>query len=283
MTEETITTEPVEAPDIGVAQYINADGTFKEGWKDNLLPEEVRAEKTWDRFGRIQDVFKSESEARKLVSKKGLIMPTEKSTPDEWNAFYKALGRPDKPEEYGLQRPEDFPEDYWNDELLGSATQLFHKIGLNPNQAKALFEFDNQRVTAGIKQIEQDHQEAERLIRGESGNKYDEIAHDGQRLMQDNLDGLPEPIKQGILQEINDPKVKPYLFFLLANIQHKFDEHTVMTGGQLPGTKGIEQQIAEIEAQPEYLDVDRKNPAKHKLLIEQAMRLREQKLKMQTR
>ncbi len=280
MTEETQTTEP---QDIGLAQYIGADGAFKDGWKDNLLPEEIRSEKIWDRFGNIQEVFKSESEAQKLVAKKGLIPPTDKSTPEEWNSFYKALGRPDKPEEYGLKRPDEIPEEMWDNELLNSATKAFHEMGVPTPQAKKLFDWYNQKTLESIKKTEQAHQEAERLIRGESGNKYDAIADDSHRLMTNNLEGLPEPIKQGILTEINDPKVKPYLFFLLANIQKHFDEHTVMTGGELPGTKGIDQQIAELEAQPEYLDIKRENPAKHKLLIEQTMRLREQKLKIQSK
>jgi hypothetical protein len=283
MTEETQTTETIEPQDTGVSQYIDADGTFKDGWKENLLPEEMRKEGTWDRFSNLQDVFKSESEARKLVSKKGIIPPTEKSTPDEWNAFYKALGRPDTPEEYGLKRPDAIPEEMWDDELLTSAMKTFHEAGAPAPLAKKMFDWYNQRTLDAIKDMEHSHQEAEVLIRGESGNKYDEIAHDGHKLMQDNLEGLPEPIKEGIIREINDPKVKPYLFFLLANIQHKFDEDTVRTGGQLPGAKGIQQKIDELRSDPAFLDLDRKDPAKHKRILDEINSLTEQKMAMQSK
>jgi len=284
MADETQQTETqTETQDIGIAQVIGADGALKEGWKEKFLPEEIRAEGTWDRFGKIQDVFKSESEARKLVSKKGIIPPTDKSPPEEWDAFYKALGRPDKPEQYGLKRPDEIPEDFWDDEILKSATTVFHEIGLTTPHAKKLFDWYNQRTLDTVKQIKQEQEEAERLIRGEAGNRYDEIAHDGKRLMQDNLEGLPQPMRDGILNEINDAKTKPYLFFLLEKIQSHFDEMQGLHGGTLPDAKGIQQKIDELRSDPAWKDEDRKDPAKHQRIIDEINRLTEQKIKMQSK
>lgn len=66
-----------------------------------------------------------------------------------WDAVFKALGRPEKAEDYkigeilGVKDGEALPE------FAGKFTELAHKIGLNPNQVKALADFNQAELAAG--------------------------------------------------------------------------------------------------------------------------------------
>lgn len=281
MTEGTQETVATETQDPGVAQYIGADGALKDGWKENLLPEEVRSEGTWDRFGKIQDVFKSESEARKLVSKKGIIPLTDKSTPEDIAVYHKATGVPDKPEGYALKRPDDFPEQYWDDNFARSAEQVFHKIHLPAAAAKALVDFNNQAVLDNIKKMGESEKEADRKIYAQTGANYEQNKTDANDMFEKNTANLSEELRTGMLAEINKPERRPLFYAFLGQVARSFDEHTIMQGGKLTGTKGIDQRRQEILNDPAYVDKDNQDPAKHQKLIEELRVLGERKTAMQ--
>jgi len=281
MPDETVIS-PEEAV-VAEPQYIGSEGELKEGWQNAYVPEDIRKDGTWSRFKKIQDVIKSENEARKLVSKKGVILPTEASKPEEWDAFYRLTGKPEKPEDYDIKKPDDFPDDYWDEEFSAAAAQEFHKMHLTKKQAAALLVFDNQRVLNGLKKMKEENDTAELALRKEAGTKYDEIFHQGKRLLTENLSAIPQELQQNAINDLNKAESKPYLFFLLGAIQGKFDDDTLMSGGKLPGSLGIDQQIEALRSDPAYLDMGNKAPLKHKEIIEKINKLTEQKLAMQSK
>lgn len=103
----------------------------------------------------------------KLISSKGVIPPGPNATPEEKSAFFKALGRPDTPEGYGLKMPEKigdkpFPKELWNDQQAAGFAKVAHSLGLTPAQTQALVEFDAARsltahegTTAATQQAQQ--------------------------------------------------------------------------------------------------------------------------------
>lgn len=69
-------------------------------------------------------------------------IPKDDAKPEEWNEYYKKLGRPDKPEEYGIKAPEEFPEGAWDDQRAASFQQKAHELGLSKKQAAALADWN---------------------------------------------------------------------------------------------------------------------------------------------
>lgn len=238
-----IAEKAADAAQLGMAQYIGPTGELKDGWKDGLLPEDVRGEASWDVFQNLGDILKSHIDTKKLVGRKGVIVPNENSTDDEWSAYYNALGRPANPDGYAMDRPEYISEENWSEELVGEARQLFHKAGFSEAHAKVAVDFHNALVARGLKAQQEATDAAEVLLRGGAGAKYDQILHDTKLMLTEIIPSLPEEVREGATKAMNEAGNKPFMFFLLSKVQEKYDEAKLMTGGHVGGSRGIEQEI----------------------------------------
>lgn len=81
---------------------------------------------------------KSAREAEKMLGDR-IKVPGKDATPEERDAFFSKLGRPEKPEGYEFAAPKDMPEGLpYDGERAGKLKEAAHKIGLTPEQAKAM-------------------------------------------------------------------------------------------------------------------------------------------------
>lgn len=104
------------------------------------LPDELKSSPSLANHKDLPSFVKSALEAEKLIGKKGLIKPGESATPEEVNAFYKELGKPEKAEQYDLKKPEKFSDNLqYNEALVPQAKDLFHKANLSSAQAEVLW------------------------------------------------------------------------------------------------------------------------------------------------
>ena len=131
---------PQETP---VMDILNADGTFKQDWTKNLSPD-------YQDFGKLanyKDIYSlvgSLVNADRTISKGLEKLPNTDSTPEEWNAFYAKLGRPEQADGYKF-------EVEGLDEQVGEWYKgVAHEAGLSQDQANSLLgkyaEFDEQRM-----------------------------------------------------------------------------------------------------------------------------------------
>lgn len=102
----------------------------------------------------LEEAIKGHRNAEKAIGAGRLALPKDEADTAGWDAVYKAIGRPDKPEDYkiaeilGVKEGEQVPE-------FGTKfASLAHQIGLNPRQVKALAEF-NQGEIAATKEAEE--------------------------------------------------------------------------------------------------------------------------------
>lgn len=73
------------------------------------------------------------------VKQKSLTLPTDDAQPDDWNAFYAKLGRPEKPEGYEFKLPEGLPENFpYDGKNAVEFKNWAHAAGLTPRQAQAV-------------------------------------------------------------------------------------------------------------------------------------------------
>ncbi len=76
-----------------------------------------------------------------------LKVPGAADPPEAWDSVWKAIGRPDKPEEYGITKPEVLPDGVgWNDDQVKEFTAIAHKSGLSKGQAAALVTWQQEQL-----------------------------------------------------------------------------------------------------------------------------------------
>ena len=122
------------------AGLLNEDGSFSEGWLDRLPESLAEAKPTLGKFQSFGDLAKGYVSLQSLMGSKAnaVVIPGEKSTPEEIAAYRKAVGVPDAPEGYQL-KPEQLPEGLsWDDELAKGFAEIAHKHNIPPAAMKEL-------------------------------------------------------------------------------------------------------------------------------------------------
>jgi len=152
------------------------------GWRANL-PEDLQSNETLATFKDESEmikmpvtVAKSYVHARSMIGADTIKIP---KTDEEWSDVYNKLGRPESPELYVLQTPENVPEQLKT--TVGQDAEWFraaaHELGLSDNQATHLFQkfvghmsekFEQQTTLADQKKVDTEIQ-----LRTEYGSTYD--------------------------------------------------------------------------------------------------------------
>jgi len=232
--------------------YIESDGTLKDGWV-NLLDEDIRNEKSLATHRNIKTLAKTFVNAQRMVGKDKVAIPNENSSEGDWEAFYTAAGRPDSQDGYQMKRPDNLPEEYWNENFAKEAAGLFHKIGLNNKQAEALLKFNTENtlkvVNDGKIAKEQNLAELNTKLYEKWGNAYDQKIHLGNAAIEEGVDG-DEEFKQRLLEKVNSD---PDLIMFASNLGGKFAEHKGPNFGAIPTPADVQEQITTLEHNPLYL------------------------------
>lgn len=113
-----------------------ASGSTTTSWRDTL-PEELKNDMKLSQFKDVGDLAKAYQHAHSLIGKKGVIVPGEKASDQEWEHFFKSVGRPDL-DKYEVAAPKDKKV---NPELVAKFKEAAHKTGLLPKQAQKVLEF----------------------------------------------------------------------------------------------------------------------------------------------
>lgn len=142
------------------------------------LDETIRGEKVFesikakDATEALPLLAKGYLESQKFVGG-SIRVPKDDAKPEEWDAYYAKLGRPAKPEEYGIKAPEDMPVGLWEDDEIASFMQHAHKNGLTKKQAEALAGWQAERVRLKIADGRQKHEAGVTALREAWGPNYD--------------------------------------------------------------------------------------------------------------
>ena len=279
---ESTVAEAASSPQVTSQSWINADGTFKDGWQDSLVPDEFKGRRVYGAFKDVAGAMRHIGHQDIAISKqgKGIFIPDENSTDIERDEFYRALGRPDKPEDYKINI------EGLDESVAAEARPVFHKIGLTQPQVDALIAFDKQRAEAAEKALEEDPEKyyeelldkvkpiqakrSEEELRKRWGDAYDARLHLANRAIHENTKEGED--RQALLDRVgNDPVVADFLATIMN--KHFTDGSGVNTATGSPGPSGnVDERIDEIMRHPAYMD-GRTNPTLHKKLVEDVQRL----------
>jgi cell fate (sporulation/competence/biofilm development) regulator YlbF (YheA/YmcA/DUF963 family) len=153
-------------------------------WRASL-PEDLRSEKVfesikgkdWSEAGPL--LAKNYIHAQRLVGADKLILPTDKSTPEEIAAFRAKLGVPAKPEDYGWGKlPDGVTEDRLDKAKFAEWRKELHDAGIPKAAAERLISKRISEMHAEQTAAARARQDAltngELQLKQEFGDKYDE-------------------------------------------------------------------------------------------------------------
>jgi hypothetical protein len=197
-----------------------------------LLPEDIRGDKAWESFKpKDQNEFtqllaKGYHGQLSVIGKKGLIVPDDKATPEQRAEFYKALGRPEKPDDYGTPLPEGLTADKLNTQKISEWKKELHDQGIPKAAAEKLIGKYLSDQHAQAKEQEAEIAGWEQQVRQEFGQDFDK-----------NLNFAKFAIKEFGSEELVAALDKtgfgshPEMLKMLAKMGQKMGDHQAAGGG----------------------------------------------------
>lgn len=277
-TTESQTTETQTETQPVFSSFIAEDGTLKEGWR-NFVPEDIRADKIFDRMKSVEGVFKTLSSQERMKGKNTIPLPDNNSTEDDWNAFYKAVGMLDTPEGYKVEKDADIPDEYWPDEIVNTLQKAHHEARVNEKQAAIYNKAWNEFLKQQINKLQVDSkleadQELEKLKTEWSGS-YDSNIHIGNLAFEKSTEGDPE-LKERVKNKFGSD---PDFARLMKNLGVHFKEGgTLDVDTTVTITRDqIDEQMNELRNSDAYKN--RMNPG-HKAALEKMSRLYAERAKI---
>jgi len=194
-----------------------------------LIPEEYREERSLQNFQNMNDFVKSYLHSQKLVGADKIPVPNKMATDDDWNEVYKRLGRPNSPDEYQYQLPE---QNKLDDATLKAFSEQAHKLGLLPKQAQGIIDYYNglaqQSEQSASMQQETARLEAETVLRKEYGPAYDNKINAAKNLATNTLGA--EFLRDTVLQDGSRLGDNPQVVKAFATLAEKLSEDNLVQG-----------------------------------------------------
>ena len=264
-TDTTNTTTTITEPK--VTDFLDETGTFKDGWKDALVPEDLRGRKVFDAVPDLRAVLKLLAHQEKFLGSQGKgIMPLgENPTATELEMFRKSLGIPDTPEGYKVEVPEGLG-DYYDEAVMKETLKGLHALHLTPKQVAGVVALEAERLRAGIKEQEQSEAAArddtEAALKEIWGADYEKNLRLANRIIAENVS---DEEKDGLLALIGNSVPVARLFAKLGEAH--LEDKVVSTDVERPGSASSE--IERLEATPGYAngELKRTNRKEHDRIV----------------
>lgn len=219
-------------------------------WRDSL-PTDIKDDPSLKNYSDVENLAKAFIHTKAQVGKKGVILPGEKATEEDWNRYYKEIGVPDA-DKYSVK----FPDGYKMPEATGKwFNSAARKYGLMQHQAegfiKDYIQFEGTQVKSinEAKITEQTKQLSD--MKTEWGEAYDKNLNKANFALT-NIGGKEFGQKfLGYLKEkgLNN---EPMIAMFAAHAANLMKEDTLAEGingasGESP--KEISAQIKEVEGE----------------------------------
>jgi hypothetical protein len=244
--------------DFDATKYIDKEGKLLDGWKEAFIPKDLWKEKFWENIKDVKGLMSITGNQSKMIGKKGVIPINDKSTPSEIAEYRRSMGVPDQ---YKYVPPKDITLVDMSPEGVKEYLPELNKANLTQKQVDTVMGLYAKSIGNLQKQAQektqQEADEAEQIIRGESGSDYDSDLNEANRMIDENTEGWPDTKKEKLLEAINESNLKPYVMSFLKGISKKFSEHGVITNSiQGVGAADLEAMIYEEMHKPEYQSQD---------------------------
>jgi hypothetical protein len=250
------------------------DGKFTEKWYEKApqgyeVPDGL---KTAPDFWNLVKMTANAQKKLGYPAESLLVKPGKDWKDEQWNDFFSKVGRPESPDKYEL----DVPQDKYTPESLSEFKQVAHKAGLLPNQVKAVMGYYEQlqsKISESQKAVESQQKEAaQKELQSEWGGKLDENLTAAQKFVKTFAD---DKDKEALFGKLGDD---PQLLRVLANAASVMRNDALVGTGvdQNPGNQGLQAELDQITKNPIYFDPaeSRKFRQEHDRLVQRAYMLK---------
>lgn len=135
------------------------------------IPEDLRNDKSLEPIKDLTGLMTSYRDGQKMIGG-SVRIPREDSKPEEVEAFYNKLGRPESPDKYDLKLP--YPEYVnWDENGIKEFRTMAHKAGYTPKQIQAAVDFEGERVAKAFQAQEAIFEGALTELKKEWGGGFD--------------------------------------------------------------------------------------------------------------
>lgn len=274
---ETPPEAPPEQPPAAqeITSPYNEDGTLAKDWH-TMAPEgyeELRESKTLPRIKKFWELAKTYENVRKQVPLNKTAIPDDTWGETEWDEWYRLSGRPDTAADYQIKKPEEMPEDMWNQDVADAWQEFFFKHGASKKLVDAINARNNELTLQAMKDVEQQNELEFNTLKDNLTKKwgmaYDQKVHLGNIAIEKGSKEDPE-YKARLIEKINKD---PDLIEFASNLGNLFAEHKLVEDVNIPTPGDIQQQITKLMADPRYTHRDQRV---RQPLIDQVLELRKQ-------
>jgi hypothetical protein len=215
---------PAAAPPAATPAPAQGSAADPRAW----LPDVYREDPTFKDLADINALAKSYKHAAQMVGldkAKVLRLPGSDDAP-EWGDVYNALGRPEKPEDYGLQAPVESLQP----EVVNAFAAKAHELGLSKKQAAGVLAYYGETASGLAGQATEalavQATQSEATLKAEWGERYEDNLHAARR-------ALREGASQALIDKLNRTGFgnDPDLIKLLARAGSATSEPPALKGG----------------------------------------------------
>lgn len=224
----------------------------------DTLPESYRDKPYLKDINDMDSLLKSFDNSQQLIGKKReLNLPTEKSTPEEWDKYYEAIGRPSKAEEYKLNYSDDI-KDIINSESLENFKKVAHEQGITEKQAQSLLDYETQLYKNLVDQYNEEQAESDKQFK-EITTKY--FGADKEKIMQTGEDLIKKYLPEGLEEHFTklDNNSKVIMASVLNGLKKDYMSEDSLTniskGGNKPTAEDKLSEARKLMMSPEYKNV----------------------------
>lgn len=246
------------------------------------LPEEAKGFRSLlEKYPTENELFKGIQNLQYSAAQKRLERPAE-DAPDDVKTQHQQMVReynqvPESPEGYGITRPDDVPEEYWNEERAGGIAAILHKHNASPELVRELVAAEVEATKGVIAGGEEARvaQKSETLtaLRSELGAATDQALLDAKRGAMTLGINVPD--------DILDTQIDGKTFVKAMNNMTKLiseDRLVTPTGGagEIESTGDIMSEIKAIKGDPSnpfYADYNSGDPARQQRAQERLRKL----------
>ena len=237
-------------------KMVGAEGALAENWREGL-PEAIRNEKCLDSFKTIGALAQSYVHAQHSIGSNKVTIPGENATPEEWNAFYKACGRPDAEDGYTHDKVELPKGIVLDDAQVAQFRKFAFEHGMNQKTFEAALAYDVQRLhaqrQAAVAAHNAEYTETLGKLRTEFGGSMETVVAQCNKAME--TFGLTEVLREkGLLNNYTIIKA-------LAGIGEKIGESKLKGDGAKLSAGDPKSRLAEIQGNPDDPYYKKDHPA----------------------
>jgi len=251
---------------------VNPDGTFVENWSAKYGKE---AEPTLSRFNKFDDLVTSHMALRKKYGHDPdsmVVIPKDDSTDETKQAFWKAAGELEKPEDYKFTKAKELSDKVLiSDEQVKAFTQVAKKYHLNQLQFNGILNDYLFMVQKDVEGFEVSQNELQQQAFDSGMAELKKVFRDGTdaRTKRANAllvkygnvtiktpDGKTSSVMEKLFEESPKLKNSPWMTMFLDSIAESMSEDSLkgISGINIPTSGQLQNKINELKLHPAYLN-----------------------------